>query len=237
MPRTRRASQGGYCYHVLNRGNARRTVFHKDGDYVSFLKLLHEAGERTPIRLLACCLMTNHFHLAVWPRNDGDLSNFMQWLLTAHVRRYHRHYHSTGHVWQGRFKAFPLQDDDHLLAVLRCIERNPLRANMVARAEDWRWSSFVIVQEGCRPKLDAWPIRRPEEWLKPVNEPQTDDEVKRLRESIQRGRPYGTLPWMAKTAQELGLESSLRPRGRPKKQEAGRSLFDDAERDESEGEK
>ena len=67
MPRTRRASQGGYCYHVLNRGNARRTVFHKDGDYVSFLKLLHEAGERTPIRLLSYCLMPNHFHLAVWP--------------------------------------------------------------------------------------------------------------------------------------------------------------------------
>ena len=73
--------------------------------------------------------------------------------------------------------------------------------------------------------------------MKPVNEPQTDEEVMRLRESIQRGRPYGTLPWMAKTAKEMGLGSSLRPRGRPKKQEAGRSLFDDAERDESEGEK
>ena len=69
MPRTRRASQGGYCYHVLNRGNARHTM----GDCVSFLELLHEAGERTPIRLLFYCLMPNHFHLAVWPRNDGDL--------------------------------------------------------------------------------------------------------------------------------------------------------------------
>jgi len=160
MPRTRRASQGGYCYQVLNRGNARRTVFHKEGDYASFLKLLHEAGERVPIRLLSYCLMPNHFHLVVWPRNDGDLSDFMQWLLTAHARRYHRHYHSTGHVWQGRFKAFPIQEDDHLLAVLRYIERNPLRANLVARTEDWRWSSLATIQEGCRPKVDAWPVRR-----------------------------------------------------------------------------
>ena len=141
MPRTARASQGGYCYHVLNRGNGRRTVFRKDGDYAAFLTLLGEAGERTPIRLLAYCLMPNHFHLVVWPIHDGDLSRYMQWLLTAHVRRYHRHYHSSGHVWQGRFKAFPIQKDDHLLTVMRYAERNALRAELVARAQDWRWSS------------------------------------------------------------------------------------------------
>jgi len=152
----------------------------------------------------------------------------MQWLLTAHFRRYH----STGQVWQGRFKAFPIQEDDHLLAVLRYNERNPLRANLVARAEDWLWSSLATIQETCRPKVDAWPLRRPEDWLKHVNEPQTGEDVRRLRESIQRGRPYGTLPWMTNAAKDLGLESSPRPRGRPKKQEAGQSLFDDAERDD-----
>src|SRR5689334_20416551 len=103
MPRTARATPGGYFYHVLNRGNARRAVFHKDGDYDAFLRLLREAQDRTPVRLLAYCLMPNHFHLAVRPAGDEDLSRFVQWLLTAHVRRYHRHYHSTGHVWQGRF--------------------------------------------------------------------------------------------------------------------------------------
>ncbi|MGA9925826.1 MAG: transposase, partial [Isosphaeraceae bacterium] len=66
---------------------------------------------------------------------DGDLSRWMHWLLTAHVRRYQRHYHATGHVWQGRFKAFPIQDDDHLLVVLRYVERNPLHAGLVGRAE------------------------------------------------------------------------------------------------------
>ena len=102
-PRNPRASQGGYCYHALNRGNGRRTVFHKDGDFAAFVKLLREAGERTPVRLLAWCLMPNHFHLALWPRADGELSDYMMWLLTAHVRRYHRHYHGSGHVYQGRW--------------------------------------------------------------------------------------------------------------------------------------
>ena len=144
MPRTRRASQGGYCYHVLNRGNARRTVFHKDGDYVSFLKLLHQAGERTPIRLLSYCLMPNHFHLAVWPRNDGDLSDFMQWLLTAHVRRYHRHYHSTGHVWQGRFKAFPI----------RCV-RIWSREPRIGVGPAWRRSKKVAGRRWTHGQSDA----------------------------------------------------------------------------------
>src|ERR1700694_260631 len=141
MPRTARASQGGYCYHVLNRGNGRRAVFHKNGDYAAFLKLLGQAAERTPVRLVAYCLMPNHFHLALWPRGDGDLSDYMMWLLTAHVRRYHQHYHSNGHVWQGRFKAFPIQEDDHLLTVLRYIERNPVRVGLVQLAQQWRWSS------------------------------------------------------------------------------------------------
>src|SRR4051794_18951267 len=106
MPRTARASAGGYCYHVLNRGNARATVFptvfHKDQDYEAFLALVGEAGLRVPMRVLAYCLMPNHFHLAVWPRGDGDLSRWMHWLLTAHVRRYQRHYRGSGHIWQGR---------------------------------------------------------------------------------------------------------------------------------------
>jgi putative transposase len=141
MPRSARASVGGYCYHVLNRGNGRATVFHKDGDYHAFLKALREVAQDIPIRVLAYCLMPNHFHLALWPTGDDDLSRALHWLTTAHVRRYHQHYHSSGHVWQGRFKAFPVQDD-HLLTLLRYIERNPLRAGLVRRAEDWAWSSL-----------------------------------------------------------------------------------------------
>jgi putative transposase len=109
MPREARASKAGYCYRVFNRDNSRRTVFHKNGDFAAFVKLLREAGERTPVRLLAYCVMPNHFHLALWPRQDDDLSDYMMWLLTAHVRRYHQHSHSSGHIGQGRFRAFPIQ--------------------------------------------------------------------------------------------------------------------------------
>jgi putative transposase len=121
MPRSARAAVGGYCYHVINRGNGRAEVFHKDADFAAFARLLRAAPARTDMRLLGYCLMPNHFHLVLWPVNDDDLGRFMQWLLTTHVRRYHMHYHSTGHVWQGRFKAFPIEQDEHLLTVLRYV--------------------------------------------------------------------------------------------------------------------
>ena len=117
---------GGVCYHVLNRGNGRAEVFHKKEDYIAFLDLMVQAQDRLPMRLLAWCLIPNHFHLVLWPHEDGDLSRWMQWLLTSHVRRYHRHYHGSGHVWQGRFKAFPIEEDEHLWTVLRYVERNAL---------------------------------------------------------------------------------------------------------------
>ena len=144
MPRTARASAANLCYHMLNRGNNRASLFHKDGDFDAFVDLLAEAKLRNPMRILAYCVLPNHFHLALWPLGDGDLGRWMHWLLTAHVRRYQRHYHSTGHVWQGRFKAFPIQEDEHLLVVLRYIERNPLRAGLVERAERWPWSSLGL---------------------------------------------------------------------------------------------
>jgi putative transposase len=220
MPRTARASAGNICYHVLNRGNGRAEVFHTDADYVAFLKLLGEANERVSMRLLAWCLMPNHFHLVAWPRKAGDLSRWMQWLLTAHVRRYHRHYQSSGHVWQGRFKAFPIQQDQHLLTVIRYVERNPVRARSipVRKAERWPWSSIGSPPAGIEvPKLHPGPVPRGAGWLEYVNEPQTEAELADVRESISRGRPYGSDQWTRATARRLGLESSLRPRGRPRK--------------------
>jgi putative transposase len=219
MPRGPRSSLGGYCYHVLNRGNARRTIFHKDGDYRAFVKLLRQAGERTPVRLLAWCLMPNHFHLALWPRNDGDLSADMMWLGTAHVRRYHEHYHSSGHVYQGRFRSFPIQEDDHLLTVLRYIERNPVRAGLMAHARDWPWSSAAPFGIGF-PPLDPGPVPRPADWLARVDAPQTEAEVEAIRQCIRRRRPYGDVAWMERPARDLGLGASLRPRGRPRKRPA-----------------
>ena len=220
MPRTARASVGNVCYHVLNRGNARNTVFHKDGDYGSFLKLLNQANDRVSMRLLAFCLMPNHFHLVAWPRENGDLSKWMQWLMTSHVRRYHRHYDTSGHVWQGRFKAFPIQSDDHLLTVMRYVERNPVRAKTipVRKAQNWNWSSAGTPSPEFEPvKLHNGPVKRRSNWLDWVNTPLTEAERSAMHQCINRGRPFGSDNWQKRTAKRLGLESTMRPRGRPRK--------------------
>ncbi|MDR3639399.1 MAG: transposase [Isosphaeraceae bacterium] len=217
MARTARASVGGLCYHALNRGNRRETVFHKAGDYDAFLDAMFDASARTSMDLLGYCVMPNHFHLILRPQADGDLSRWMQWLLTAHARRYHRHYKTTGHVWQARFKAFPIEADEHLVTVPRYVERNPLRAELVVRAEDWRWSSLAAWLGGDGPLWRGEPPLRDTQWLERVNEPLSAGDLKRLLHAVERGAPFGGESWTRTTAERLGLESCLRPRGRPKK--------------------
>jgi putative transposase len=193
-------------------------VFHAEGDYQAFIDLLRHASDRIPMRVLAYCLMPNHFLLALWPSHEGHLSRWMQWLLTTHVRRYHRWHNSSGHIWQGRFKAFPIEQDEHLLTVLRYIELNPVRANLVARAEDWRWSSARTWRESVRgPHVETGPVARPQPWLDWVNEPMEETEVQRIRQCVNRGAPFGSATWTAVTAALLGLDASLRPIGRPQK--------------------
>lgn len=217
MPRTARASQGGFVYHVLNRGNGRADVFHKDDDFAAFINLMREAHEKVPMRLTGFCLMTGHFHLLLWPHADGDLSRWMQWLMTSHVRRYHRYYKGSGHVWQGRFKAFPVQSDTHYLTVLRYVERNPLRAGMVDRSQDWEWSSLrPTARSAPEGLLSDGPLAKPSQWTRIVNGVQTEADLKSLRQSVARGTPFGETRWQSRTAAQLGLESSLRPRGRPR---------------------
>ena len=218
MPRTVRASVGDICYHVINRGNGRGLVFRRDEDFAAFVGIMGSAVERIGTRVLGYCLMPNHFHLILWPRADGELGRFMQWLSTSHVRRHHGVYRTSGHVWQGRFKAFPIQDDDHLLTVLRYVERNPLRARLVRRAEKWRWSSAgARVRDRQVGFLTVGPVERPADWLQFVNEPQTEKELEAVRVSVVRGAPYGEGPWRAATAARLGIGASLNPRGRPRK--------------------
>lgn len=209
---------------MINRGNGRSRVFHKPGDYDAFVALIAEAQRRVRVRVVAYCLMPNHFHLVLWPRQDGDLSRFMQWLLTAHVRRYHRHHRGSGHVWQGRFKAFPIQQDAHLLTVLRYVERNALRAKLVRRAESWAWSSVRWWRERRQwpAFLHEGPVSRGPRWVETVNRPMAAEEQEALRRSVNRGTPWGASGWQERMARRLGLESTLRPRGRPKKAAAQR---------------
>jgi len=138
MPRRLRCADGGYVYHVLNRAVGRATLFDKPADYAAFEKILAQAQERFGMRLLAHVVMPNHWHLLVWPAKDRELVAYMQWLTVTHVRRWHAHHQTvgTGPIYQGRFKSFPIQQDDHYLTVNRYVERNAFRAGLVRRAEE-----------------------------------------------------------------------------------------------------
>jgi putative transposase len=223
MGRPNRLALGGYVYHVLNRANGRLPIFRKEADYAAFERILGEALEHVPgIRLLVYSLMPNHWHLILWPRRDGELSDFGHWLTLTHTQRWHAHYRDvgTGHLYQGRFKSFPIEQDEHFLQVCRYVERNALRAGLVNRAESWRWCSLWQRQQKEKlPKwiLSDWPLREPTDWIKEVNRAQNEAEVEAVRRSVQRGQPYGGEGWSKRVAQRMGLESTFRPRGRPRK--------------------
>jgi len=224
MPRRARKAPGGMVFHCINRGNDRREIFDDAADYGAFERVMGKVIETTPMRVLAYCLMPNHFHLLLWPRADGHLAAFMQRLQVTHVRRWHEHRHSTGcgHLYQGPFKSFPVQADEHFLTVARYVERNALRARMVRAAENWRYSSLWRREKGSpedRGMLAEWPVRRPADWLEWVNQPQSDKELEQIRRSVNKGQPFGSVPWQQKTAAALGLESTFRKPGRPRKTE------------------
>src|SRR5688572_2427978 len=223
MPRTKRICPAGMIFHCLNRSVARMTLFEKPADYEAFERVLDEAHLRVPLRILDYTVMPNHWHFVVWPEADTAVSEFFQWLTVTHSMRWHAHYHTSGsgHLYQGRFKSFPIQGDEHLLTVLRYVERNPVRANLARRVEDWRWGSAWRRQQGGdgAGMLAAWPIDRPRNWLQRVNRAQSESEVAAMRRCVQRGTPYGSDLWIKRSATRLGLHSTLRPRGRPKKKE------------------
>jgi putative transposase len=222
MPRHPRYAPGGLVYHALNRAVARLPLFQKDADYDAFERVLGEAFAEHPTRILAYCVMPNHWHFVLWPEKDGELTAFLRWLTHTHTQRWHAHYHTagTGHLYQGRFKSFPVEEDDHLLTACRYVERNPLRAGLVRRAEDWRWSSLGHrhAADGKAERfLHPWPVPVPGNWVEWVNGPQTEAELEAVRQSVARGRPFGSDAWQRQTAVSLGLGYTLRPIGRPRK--------------------
>ena len=222
MPRTKRPDEAGKIYHVVNRGNAKQDIFHKPEDFHAFLRTLSEGLEKYPVDLFALCLMRNHWHLVLSPRTDGGMGKLCGWVSSTHTLRYHTHNHTRGfgHLYQGPFKSFPIQDDNHFLAVCRYVERNALRAKIVKRAEDWEFGSLYRWHHKCDREptlLSRWPIRRPASWKDRVNKPLTQAELDAIRVCSSRGRPYGDREWTEATCERTGTWSTIRPRGRPRK--------------------
>jgi putative transposase len=219
MPRHRRVSPDGFVQHVINRGDHRETIFHKAADFRAFLAIVAETAYRIPMRILAYCVMRNHFHLLLWPYQGSDLPDFMQLLMNTHIRRYILHYRpaAPGHIYQGRYKNPLVESSQSLLQVARYIEANPRAAGIVTRAERYPWSSASWnADDPGRPLLADWPMARPADWLEYINTATPAEELKRIQRSVSRGSPYGSDDWVTATAAAHGLESRLRSQGRPR---------------------
>ena len=221
MPRTRRADEAGGIYHALNRGNGRSQIFWNDDDYASFERILSEGLAEYDVSLFSFQLMPDHWHLVLRPNVDGEMGRFLRWVTATHTMRYHALYQTSGegHVYQGRFKSFPIQDDQHFLTVCRYVERNAKRAKFVSRAEKWCWGSLWRWNQHPEPKpalLSPWPIPRPRGWIERVNQSQSEKELAIVRDCVKRGRPFGDPEWVELTAKHFDLQSTLRPRGRPR---------------------
>lgn len=199
-------------------------LFNQPGDYWAYLQLLAEGQRRTSsVDCFAHCLMPNHFHLVMRSNVDGDISRLMFWVSTTHAKRWHRRHGTdgTGPIYQGRFKSFPVKTDHHFLCVCRYVERNPVRAGLVGRAEEWKWSSCSQRFDGMGPiRLTDWPVAAPPDWLTLLAE-QNPAETEQIRKSVHRSAPFGPSDWSKCLSALLDGGKSVRAIGRPRKKDAG----------------
>jgi len=222
MGRAPRVDERNLVYHVLNRANSRRTIFSIPDEYRHFELLLKEAVEKFDMRLLAYVLMPNHWHLILYPKADGDLSFFMQWLTLTHTQQYHVWKETTGygHIYQGRYKSFLIQEDQYLATAIKYVERNPVRAKLAKRVENWKWGSGYRRLDGTKKErsiLADLPIELPRNYRDWVNHADKEDDLSALRTSTEKGKPLGTMSWMERMVERFGLQATMRAPGRPKK--------------------
>src|SRR5271157_1471668 len=222
MGRARRVDVGGTIYHALKRANFRSRLFREASHYEDFLGIVEESLNFVPMRILAYCLMPNHWHLVLYPRADGDLSKFLRRLTLTHTQRYHARTRTVGygHVYQGRYKSLRVESDRHFLTLVRYVERNAQRAALVKKAEDWPWSSVYARLYGSQKQkkmLSPWPMAEPRQYREWLNASQGKEEIENIRYAIKKSRPYGSEKWVAKAVGKFGLENTMRNRGRPKK--------------------
>ena len=222
MPRIERISKGNLVYHIINRANARATIFESKDDYKLFESILEEGKERTNLRILSYCIMPNHWHLILYPKHDGELVQFMSWITNTHTRRWHVEKKSIGggHLYQGRYKSFICAEDKYFLTLVRYVERNPKRANLVKKAEQWKWSSVWRREKGTSEQkklLSPWPVPPPDDYLSWLNKPQTVAEEEVIQRSIIKNCPLGSDVWVGKIVKKYGLEQTQRSVGRKRK--------------------
>ena len=227
MPRPPRISLEGLVYHIINRGNNRGDVFKEESDFDVYLKVIKKFKEKYSLKLYGYCLMNNHTHLIIEPTKANTLSKAIQSITLSQIRLYHSKYNSSGHLWQGRFKNPVIQTDEYLLECLKYIELNPVRANIVSRPEDYRWSSyrFHAFGEDENSMLDPDPMylsladteeKRQKVYRDFIASEQDKNIFDLIRKSIANDSILGEDNFIDKLREKLALSKSRR-RGRPKK--------------------
>ena len=222
MPRVARRVFPGLPHHIVQRGNRREDVFFSNADRLIYLRWLREYCAFYRVDVLAYCLMTNHVHAVAIPSHEAAFEDLFRSLHTRYAMRVNRVLGSSGHVWQGRFFSSVL-DESYLYAAVRYVERNPVRAGMVANAADYRWSS---AQAHCGSRRDLllaavepWlpDIAGPSEWSDWLGDNDRPDQLAFLRQSIRRSLPCGNDGFVSELERKVG--QSLRPAkmGRPRK--------------------
>ena len=189
MGRPPRDTAPGRIHHAYNRGNRQQVIFHKPGDYKAFIRVLVEAKERFDTKLLAFCVMNNHWHLVVQAGECDSISAYLHWVTSTHVHRYQAHYEivGSGHVYQARFKNRPCKSERHLFSLIRYVEANPVEAGLVHGAETWRYSSLSLRVHGDpNGLLTPCPIALPSNWVEYINQTAERPLKTDLRESPGR---------------------------------------------------
>lgn len=222
MPRTSRIAVGGEVYHVINRANGRLQIFNNKEDYMLFEQLLFETKELVDMSILAYTIMPNHWHLVLSPKNDGDLTTFMQRVTNSHTRKVHSltKTNGTGHLYQGRYKSFLVESNDYLLTLIKYVERNPVRAKLAKKCEDWQWGSAYRRIQGTKEEkklIDSPPTDLPLHYSSWINTFEDVKIVQSIRDSVIKGAPYGRDSWVEKMVITHKLQPTLRAVGRPRK--------------------
>ena len=222
MPRNARTDVGDEIYHVINRANGRMRIFNEPADYALFEELLLDTKELIGMRILAYSIMPNHWHLILHPRKDRDLGMFMHRLSNAHTRKVHAKTktNGAGHLYQGRYKSFIVDTDSYFLSLLKYVERNPVRAKLAEKCEDWKWGSAYRRINGStdEKKLIDPPVTElPHGYRNWVNTPDKEDELALIRTSVNKGVPFGKGVWVEQMVTKFHLESTRKNPGRPKK--------------------
>lgn len=201
MPRQPRLQLAGYPFHCITRGNDRQAVFYNDDDFGFYLSSLYDVSRKYDVDIHAYALMTNHVHLLMTPHQPMGISRVFQAIGRLYVRYINMTYRRTGTLWEGRFKASLVDEDEYLLACYRYIELNPVRAGMVSRAEDYRWSSArhnlglatekgIVAHERYR-MLGRNDAERVETYRKLLESGTPTGEVRTIRQSSSEGQILG----------------------------------------------